>query len=100
MKTKRAAFLVAASVLSAPAWSQPYGPGMMGWDGGGWGFGLMHVLWWVFLVVGVVALVRWTGPRHYHHGGEDRALAILRERYARGEIDKAEFEDRKRDLKI
>ena len=102
MKAKSAALWVAASVLSAPAWSQPYGPGMMGWDGGGWGwgFGLMHVLWWVFLVVGVVALVRWTGPRHYHHGGgEDRALSILRERYARGEIDKAEFEDRKRDLK-
>ncbi|MFZ2293725.1 MAG: SHOCT domain-containing protein [Polaromonas sp.] len=79
---------------------------MMGWGGHwgpGWGlFGLMHILWWVFVVLGIVALVRWAsggGPRHLRNADEDRALAILRERYARGEIDKAEFEERKRDLK-
>lgn len=76
-----------------------------GWDGGwmpGWGwFGLMHVLWWVVIILGVVALVRWLserGGRGAGHAGADQALAILRERYARGEIDKAEFEERKRDL--
>ncbi len=68
---------------------------MMGW--GGWGvFGLFHVLWWVLVVVAIVALVRWVfgGGRRE----EDRALSILRERYARGEINKDEFEARKRDL--
>ena len=30
--------------------------------------------------------------------GDDGALAVLRERYARGEIDAAEFEERKRTL--
>jgi len=30
--------------------------------------------------------------------GDDGAMAVLRERYARGEIDAAEFEERKRTL--
>ncbi len=76
---------------------------MMGWSWGwhgGWGlFGFMHVLWWVLIVVAIVALIRAVGGRHGPRGpGEDRALSILRERYARGEIDKTEFDQRKRDL--
>ncbi len=76
-----------------------------GWHGGwgpGWGmFGLMHVLWWVLIVVAIVVLIRGIGGRHVPRApGEDRALAILRERYARGEIDKTEFDNRKRDLSV
>lgn len=78
---------------------------MMGWGGGwgpGWGsFGLLHILWWVLIILGVAALFRWSfgrGTRGFYRSEEDRALAVLRERYARGEIDKAEFEERKRDL--
>ncbi|MDP3709855.1 MAG: SHOCT domain-containing protein [Polaromonas sp.] len=78
---------------------------MMMW-GGGWGrdwglFGLMHILWWVLIILGIVALARLSfgrGARGFLPSEEDRALAILRERFARGEIDKAEFEERKRDL--
>ncbi|MBL0419108.1 SHOCT domain-containing protein [Ramlibacter sp. AW1] len=67
------------------------------WEGGAgmaW-FGLAHVLWWVLLVAGVVALVRllWPSTR-----GKDRADEILRERFARGEIDQGEFEQRMRSL--
>ena len=70
---------------------------MWGWDGG-WGFfGLMHLLWWALLIVGAVVLVRALlrsgRPRH------DGALEILRERFARGEIDAAEFDQRSRQLK-
>jgi putative membrane protein len=69
----------------------------------GWGmFSFIHVLWWVLLVVCIVTLIRWTsgrGPRGWRRSKEDRAIEILRERYARGEIDKTEFEERKRDLK-
>lgn len=80
---------------------------MMGWgygpDGGGWAlFGIVHMLlWWVLVVLGIVVLVRWGfggGHRGTRPPGEDRALGILRERYARGEIDKTEYEARKKDL--
>lgn len=72
--------------------------------GGHWGGGMFmisHVLWWVFLVVVIFAIFRWR--RTDNSSGtaerkEDNALRILRERYAHGEIDKEEFEERKRDL--
>lgn len=76
--------------------------GHIGW-GGGWGgpwmYGVFHLLWRALIIVGAVLLVRWlmgTGHRS-REGEEDRALAIVRERYARGEIDKAEFDARKQD---
>ena len=76
---------------------------MMDWGGYGWGmFGAVHMLlWWVLIILGIVVLVRWlvgAGQGGRQSGGEDRALSILRERYARGEIDKSEFEARKKDL--
>jgi Predicted membrane protein len=77
---------------------------MIGW-GGGWGvgsmFGIAHLLWWVLLIVAVVLVVRWLldgGRSPGRSNGDDRALAILKERYARGEIDKPEFDARKRDI--
>ncbi|WP_227753700.1 MULTISPECIES: SHOCT domain-containing protein [Ramlibacter] len=68
---------------------------MMGWGGGG--FGLGHLLWWALVIIGVVLLVRSLSGVGRRDDGS-RALRILEERYARGEIDKAEFETRKRDL--
>jgi len=63
----------------------------------GWGFGWLG---WLYpflllglLVLGVYLVVRTLAPKR-----EDRALEILRERYARGEIDKETFERLKRDL--
>ncbi len=77
-----------------------YGMGM-GW-GGGWGvFGVIHmVLWWILIIVLIVFLLKWIGSRSRGDmpGHEDSAMRILRERYARGEIGKEEFEQRKRDL--
>ena len=69
--------------------------GMWNWDGG-WGWwGGLHLLWWL-LVLGAVALVFRLGPRRRdaEAGRTDRALAILRERYARGEIDEDEYAQR------
>ena len=76
---------------------------------GGFGW-IFMILWWVLIIAGIVALVRWLtgqsrGCSHYHDGRDGRVspagaspLEILKERYARGEIDKKEFEEKKKDL--
>ena len=78
--------------------------GGMGWGGGGMGLvggGLFMVIFWIALIVGAVVGVRWLlsqgqgGPTP--QGGET-PLEILKRRYARGEIDREEFEMKKRDL--
>lgn len=66
---------------------------------GAWGFGMMFmmILFWGLIIVGVVLAIRWLAGQ----GKEtrtDSALEILRQRYARGEINKEEFEARKKDL--
>ena len=98
-------------LLSLPglAMAQPgeghWGPQMM-W--GGWFhmfFGFVMMLLFLGLVVGLVVLgVRWLGGSEhspFRHGpgpGARSALDILKERLARGEIDVAEFEERRRAL--
>jgi putative membrane protein len=93
---------VAAAVLAAaPAWANAgegyYGHhGMMG--GAHWIFGPLMMLVFLVLVVGAVVIaVRLLSPRGGSGapGGPDRALDILRERFARGEIDRAEYEERR-----
>jgi putative membrane protein len=66
---------------------------------GAWGIlmMLMIFLFWVLVVVGLVAAVRWLIARGRSQLS-DSALNILRERYARGEINKEEFESKKQDL--
>lgn len=73
-----------------------------GWSGAWVWFAMAHVLWWVLIIIGIVTVVRWVfsiGTRGGRVDGEDRALEVLRERYARGEITQDEFEERKRGLK-
>jgi len=66
--------------------------------------GMIHgLLWWVLVILGIVVLVRLlargSGAAPARDGPvPESALDILRNRYARGEIDKAEFEEKKRDL--
>jgi putative membrane protein len=71
--------------------------GDFGWHG--LGMGLWGILFWVVLIVVVVVVVRALMPgRKDGKPTGDRALQVLRERYARGEIDKEEFERKKHDL--
>lgn len=81
---------------------------MMYWDGGGWGWGgwlamgLMMLTFWGLVAFVIVMLIRgpghgpyWAGPPREERG--DQALRILDERFARGEIDAEEYQQR-RDL--
>lgn len=72
----------------------------MGWGAGSGGFlgFLPMLLWWALLIVVVALLVKWlfgSGTVRRSAGG---AREILAERYARGEIDREEFEQKRRDL--
>ncbi len=77
-----------------------YGPGMSGW---GWGpmSGLHGIFWFVLLVlvgVALVALVRYLWRGGGAEPTSSSARRLLDERYARGEIDRAEYLQRRQDL--
>jgi putative membrane protein len=70
-----------------PMWSGAMGIGML----------VAMLLFWVLVIVGFVVGLRWLlGKRRSPQSNS--ALTILRERYARGEINKEEFEQKCKDL--
>ncbi len=86
--------------LPGPSIQYGGGNGMTGW---GYGMGLLGALFmlviWVLVIVGLVYLIRWLA--HSVKRGEkreDTALDILKKRYAKGEISKEEFEDKRKDI--
>ncbi len=99
------ATLLAILGTSSSAWAQQqgvpyYGPHM--WNGGLWIFvgPLMMIVFIAVVVAVVVLMVRWLGgPGHgpaSHPSPGRTPLDILKERFARGEIDKEDFEERRR----
>lgn len=69
------------------------------WSYGGFGWTFM-IFWWIFIIAILFALTKWlmrqSGEGHHNH--EKSPLDILKERYAKGEIDKKEFDEKKKDL--
>jgi putative membrane protein len=69
--------------------------GEYGWFGSGFGW-LFMILVWVLVIVGIVALIKWLAASSASRG--ETPLEILKARYARGEIDKEEYERMRREL--
>lgn len=87
-------------------WQNWQGPGgmMYGYDGGGWFWGmaihgLLAALFVAAVVAAVIVLVRWLArDGHDRPTGHGSALDILSARYARGEVDRDEYLQKKKDL--
>jgi putative membrane protein len=103
----------AAVIGSTPAWAQqqgaPYHGGHEYMWGGGWHgmfLGPMMMLLFLGIAVAVIVLVvRWLGGARHdtpmpapNAASDNTPLDILKERFARGEIDKDEYQERKRIL--
>jgi putative membrane protein len=77
---------------------------MMGGYGGygmGWFGGIFMIAFWVLVIAGIILFIRWllaSSRKAEGRTGDDSPLEILKKRYARGEINKEEFERMKKDL--
>ncbi len=70
----------------------------MGFGAGAMGIGML--LFWGLIIAAIVFLARGFagGVRCSHSSAQKTALDVLKERYARGEIDRTEYEQKRSDL--
>ncbi len=101
IKVVAASLILFGMDIPIAAWAQerPYEYWGMHYMWGPWGIGmmLMMLVFWGLVIVTLVLGIRWLVTQH-REPRTDSALDILRQRYARGEINKEEFETKKREL--
>lgn len=100
--------IILTIVSAAPVLAQSYSDRDWGWHSAwGWGHmmfgGLTMIVFWGAIIVLVVVLVRWLAVVGPAGSGASSAqprtpLEILQERFAKGEIDKKEYDERKKTL--
>jgi putative membrane protein len=76
---------------------------MSDWSAWSWGMGfggVFMILFWALIVLAIVALGKWLFSSTGSDDSGKRPLEILRERYARGEISRAEYERMREDLVV
>ncbi|MHB1001120.1 MAG: SHOCT domain-containing protein [Armatimonadota bacterium] len=66
--------------------------------GGGWLMMIIITIFWLLILAGIVILVIWLVNRNKTPGAGENALDILNKRYARGEINREEYERMKQDI--
>jgi len=68
---------------------------------GGWGFEVLSMFFWLFIffVIAIVVVRLLRGSHHLGVMGRADPLDIAKERYARGDITKEQFDQLKKDLK-
>jgi putative membrane protein len=71
-------------------------------NGGGWGMGFggpIMLIFWLLVVIAIVVFVKWLSAQASPPQSRDRSpLEVLQDRYARGEISREEYEEKRRDL--
>ena len=99
-----------SGILMSPALARAdgYGNWHMGrWMMGGWGMGgfgmIFMIIFWGLVITGIVFLIRWlmqstAGRDQSGVSTGSKAMDILEERYAGGEITRDEFESMKKDI--
>ena len=72
--------------------------GMMDGYGMGYGMGILGLIFWILVIIWLVLLIRYLWESGGAKREQESALEILKKRYARGEISKEEFEEKKKDM--
>lgn len=92
-----------ANVQAQYGWHMYGGPGtMMGFGWSAWG--ILHAIFWLAILVGIAVacftMIRRSGADRNETGNDTKSSALdqLDERYARGEIDREEYRQRKKDI--
>ena len=63
-----------------------------------WSGGWMMILWWGVIIAAIYIVVRALTQQKGGASSDESPLDVLKKRYARGEISKEEFSEKKKDI--